>query len=484
MLFVVSMFTIFVIFWTTGNIYSGLLLTMIWLALLLIFGDKLFAKTNIYTTIAKYIFCSLWSLFFVYIYQITNNYIYPDSINDIWVISAITWPDRYVIKINNQSWIAKSTDKYHIGDKLQILAKITNKSEYPNNIYNLTQWDDGSFLLWGKFEYNRRLAMKWYGWDIKIIWSKYISRADGYISHIYDIRDKLSNLSRELFTQKTTLWLVLGLLIGDRSIFDKNINADFINSGLIHILAVSWGNISMLMIFLWLIFFWLPYYVRIWVISILVILYGVICGADSSVVRAVIMASIATIWLFAGKEINIYKILWITYITMLIINPYALAYDLWFSLSFCAILGLLLFDFREYLTSKRLYPIRERVMPSIWANLWVLPILVLASGKINIYSIFANFVVLPVIPIILLIGVVILVFSNYLIWFWDIFIYIINNLTDWIFLVNGWVSKNGLYIYFDLLRINYIIFWFFLIWWIYIYHHNKSKEKAKILTDI
>jgi predicted membrane metal-binding protein len=63
----------------------------------------------------------------------------------------------------------------------------------------------------------------------------------------------------------------------------------------VHILAVSGGNIAMLVSFLMLILFWLPYYARIGVISMMVIVYGMICGGDSSVVRAVIMASIGII---------------------------------------------------------------------------------------------------------------------------------------------------------------------------------------------
>lgn len=477
MFFVVFIFTIFTIFWTTGNILLWIVVATLGLIILIIY--ILFAK-KWFWNLRIYIFCVIGSFVATYIYQIMNSYDYPDAINDIWTVTAITGPDRYVISINSQDWIARTSKTYHIWDKVQLLAKITNKSEYPNNIYNLTKIDDWSFLLAWKFDYNRRLAMKGYAWDLQIIGSKYISRSEGFYWYIYDIRDNLSNISRKLFAQKNTIWLLLGLLIWDRSMIDKDTSADFINSGLVHILAVSGGNISMLVLFLSLLLFWLPYYLRIWVIWVLVILYGIICGGDSSVVRAVVMATIATIWIFAGRDIDIWRVLWITYIVMLLANPYALAYDLWFSLSFCAIIGLLLFDFREYMTSKRRYPAREWIMPSIGANLWVLPILILASSKINILSIFANFVILPILPVVLLVWIAVIVFWIYIYWLYGIFIYIINNLADWIFSVSWRTSRNGIYIHFDLLRVKYLLVLLCIIWRIYIYDYNKKKETNKI----
>ena len=48
--------------------------------------------------------------------------------------------------------------------------------------------------------------------------------------------------------------------------------------------------------------------------------------------------------LFWGREINIRRLLSISAILMLIINPYFLVYDVGFLLSYSALIGLIYFD--------------------------------------------------------------------------------------------------------------------------------------------
>jgi predicted membrane metal-binding protein len=48
--------------------------------------------------------------------------------------------------------------------------------------------------------------------------------------------------------------------------------------------------------------------------------------------------------LFRGREINIWRLLSISALVMLIINPYFLAYDTGFLLSYSALIGIVYFD--------------------------------------------------------------------------------------------------------------------------------------------
>ncbi len=58
---------------------------------------------------------------------------------------------------------------------------------------------------------------------------------------------------------------------------------------MVHIVAVSGSNILYVVLFLNIGLFFIPYYIRTGVIIIAIIFYALICGLDSSVVRAVIM---------------------------------------------------------------------------------------------------------------------------------------------------------------------------------------------------
>ena len=496
MLRIIILFSFLILCWTTGNIYIGASGFVIFMIIYISYNIIKRQKIS-YQQIMIYIWIFWLSIISTIWYQQRNQYIYPENgINNIWTVVAISWPDKYVIQIDDQKRVAKTTkQKYHIWDQIKILAKIQmtsqakQESDHPSDLYNLNinsllRVDNKSYLLGGEFDYARWMYMKWYAGQLTILGSEYIGRTKWFWWWMYDIRDTLSIYTRANFGNNKTIWLVLGLLIWDRSMIDIDTNKNFINSWLVHILAVSGGNIAVLVSFLTLILFWLPYYLRIWTISMMVIVYGMICGGDSSVVRAVIMASIAIIGLFSGRDANIWRTLTITYILMLIGNPYILAYDMWFGLSFGAIVGLLLFDIRKYLVSKWLYPVRERIMPSIGANLWVLPVIILASAKINPLWILANFVVLPLLPIILLWSVLVLglyglgISNIYMIN--KLIIYIMDGLSWWIFGVSDWVSSHGIYLHFEVLWVRYALVWFCIIWWIVIYEYLQKKKIEEI----
>ena len=79
------------------------------------------------------------------------------------------------------------------------------------------------------------------------------------------------------------------MFIGDKSVFSQANYQALIDSGLVHLVAVSGGNIVMLVTFLTAILFRIPFYPRSVAILLAIIGYGLLCGMDSSVFRAVIM---------------------------------------------------------------------------------------------------------------------------------------------------------------------------------------------------
>lgn len=52
------------------------------------------------------------------------------------------------------------------------------------------------------------------------------------------------------------------MMIGDRSGLEDQEYQDFITGGMVHIIAVSGGNLVMIIIFLGGVLFWLPFYLR------------------------------------------------------------------------------------------------------------------------------------------------------------------------------------------------------------------------------
>lgn len=145
------------------------------------------------------------------------------------------------------------------------------------------------------------------------------------------------------------------------------------------------------------------------VFFLFVIFYTLFCGLDSSVVRAMCMSLLTFLALWFWRKSDSLRVLALSCVFMLCINPYALLYDLWFSLSFMAVLGMLLV-LRYWHSYTRVHEISwlTRVfawyaLPGLWVNLGVLPLLILQNGSFNLMSIFWNYIIqLLVAPIMII----------------------------------------------------------------------------------
>ena len=134
------------------------------------------------------------------------------------------------------------------------------------------------------------------------------------------------------------------MLIGDKSQLETGAYQNFVNSGIVHIIAVSGGNLVMIVVFLSAVLFWVPFYIRNGLIILGVIAFALLCGGDSSVIRALIMAVLSLFALFRGREIKIWRLLKYAFVLMLCYNPFFLIYDLGFLLSFGAVIGIVLIN--------------------------------------------------------------------------------------------------------------------------------------------
>lgn len=81
----------------------------------------------------------------------------------------------------------------------------------------------------------------------------------------------------EVYGKNKISGLLLGMLIGDKSQIPESEYQRFIDSGLVHLIAVSGGNILMIVVFLQCILFFLPFYVRLGVILCTIVGYSLIC---------------------------------------------------------------------------------------------------------------------------------------------------------------------------------------------------------------
>lgn len=447
-----------------------------------------------------------------YDHQLAVNFFNPQVISQTlemtWQLSHYIWSGqildtnangKYILQ--NPDWdkyIINTSNKYQIWDKLRLAWYINRVSMIQN------KWFSG---MWNReFDYDRRLIMKWYMWNIYENNSVLLdTKQSDSLWLISNIKKSLQSKIVDAYGESKNAWLILGMLIWDKSQISKSDYQNFIDSGLVHIIAVSWGNIIMIVVFLSFVLWFLPFYLRNLVILIAIVLYSLVCGLDSSVLRAVIFGGLGILALFVGREMNFWRSVWLVFIVMLLINPYFLLYDLWFLLSFGAVIWLKIFNQNPINVSKSdlnnqsqsqnqaisksniiynvciaivqrtknilIYIYKNYIKPSVGANIGILPIIIFFMWKINLIWFVSNLFVLPIVPFVMIYGFV----SIYLykIFPWDGWIWISNLLSNYIYKVSEIWASYGIYLSVDDYIIKYLILILFVLWLIKYLVKNK-----------
>lgn len=221
------------------------------------------------------------------------------------------------------------------------------------------------------------------------------------ISWLYSFRNAfMKNIGEVIDTPKSDL--ANGLVLGARGGFDNKMKDEFINTGTIHIIALSGYNVTIVaegvMKVLGLMF---AQSLSIIFGIIVIILFILLSGASSTAVRAGIMAVIVLFARMTGRKYDAGRALVIAGLVMIAYDSRVIV-DISFQLSFIATFGVL------FITPKvigwiRFVPMRfgfrELIASTLAATIAVLPILLYSTGILSLVSIPANILILPLIPI-------------------------------------------------------------------------------------
>ena len=505
--------------------------------------SSIFFKNYTYTQKVDSISMSTW--------LISQNMDGPQGFYFVWtwIISDIYSYQRFIFEDNSsREYFLYSEKDYKIWDVVRLNWYVSLGYTWSKNIFNLSQQLD-DIRLWDKkyddndpkvlnlsglfnyeFDYPKWLMMKgFYGTiyeqnsvnltdfiPLMLVPQESVGKREEEglasvkenpptpfrkggntnLSFLQKIRKGLQKNIVEAYGENPQAWLILWMLVWDKSQIPPDEYDWFIDSWLVHIIAVSGWNIIMIVVFLWAILFFLPFYARNAVILCTIILYAMVCGMDSSVFRATIMWWLWMLALFRWREINIRRAMSIAFIVMLIVNPYFLAYDVWFLLSFSAIIGIVYFGkaisplyergFRGFKHNKNSTPSlpltkgdgkknlrvqkvlqkisKEYITPTIGATLWVLPIMLFFMGKTNLTWILANFLVVPIVAIVMIYGFVSTMIYKVLPR--DFILRPEKILTKYIYLVSDRAGDWWLYLQAEWAWIKYALLGLFLVWFV------------------
>lgn len=430
-------FLISFLFWvfTTNIFFQKSLYLLFFLYLFLTFLYFLFKKSHIFLLV-------LWIWFFLwYIYSYLHN------INI----------ERNLFKINNLyekqvliDWQVLSLyKKYENYDTYKIrIIKINWKNDFknsfllkvPKNIklnyyqYIRLKWKIDKVDNFSKnFNYQKFLISK----DIYFFVNKYSNlellhnwNISFFRQFIIIFRQSLIDKIKSMYPNKEALFLAW-ILIWDREDLPKDMKNDFNNSWLTHLIAVSWFNITIIIVFLWFLFWFLPLYLRFILITLFIIFFTFIVWDNRPVIRASIMWVIWYLIIVFWRKQHSFTLLLFTAFLMVLYEPYFINYDISFHLSFMAVLWLLYFQgFFNHIFSflPKFFAIRESFVLTMSAMSTTLPIMIFNFGKFSLFAPVANMIVWWIIPFAMFFWVLSIIWDLiyeklwYFIWFFTYFI--------------------------------------------------------------
>ena len=253
------------------------------------------------------------------------------------------------------------------------------------------------------------------------------------------------------------------------------IKEDFQKNWLAHIVAISWYNITIIIILISWIFFFLPK--KLWIILsiIFIILFTIFVWWTSAVVRASVMWILWLLAIYYWREKNVLLLIMAAIFWMSLWNPMMLWWDVWFHLSILAVIWIVyLVKIFEKFTKKikNNFWIKEIILMTISASLMTFPLISYHFGIVSLVSPIANLFVAPLTPLAMLFWFLSVIFS-YLNNFWifyflqEFFWFLTYSILDLALKLSHYFA-NIKYSFIEYqISIFWVIFYFIILWIIF-----------------
>ncbi len=228
--------------------------------------------------------------------------------------------------------------------------------------------------------------------------------------YLLSIRKEIDKKIKDLQNSQSAA-LLRGLLLADRSLIDIELKSEFVNAGVIHLLAVSGLHVGYIILIILIFTGRLNLYLRSVITIAGLIFFTLITGLPSSVVRASTMAIILIIAFLSGRSTNLINSLAFAALIILLFNPGSL-FEPGFQLSFSAVLSIGIFY--PYFRRVSLAVAKDNSLlknlllflsVSVAAQIATIPIIIYYFGKISVIGIFANIIAIPAVGVIVGIGI-------------------------------------------------------------------------------
>ena len=321
--------------------------------------------------------------------------------------------NKYKIKIQNQNLrfyiIVDKNIKLEYGDKI----KIVGEYKRPEKQRNYKGFDYSNYLK----------QLKVYG---TIRASKIEKTAEKQTNIVFQISNKICNKiinnTQEILDDETSS-ILLGLILGYKNNIDDEVQENFRNASMAHILAVSGMHIAYVVLGVNILLRKMLGKRKTYILSICVLIfYMFITNFAPSVTRAGIMGILMLFSKIIYRKNDIYTSMSISLFCILIYNPFLLL-NSGLQLSYGGVIGIIFFNkqliqiFKNIKIKNKIYKykirpiiqkhiekIEEIISISISVQLFILPIIISNLNTLNPYFLLSNLILSIIAGPIVIIG--------------------------------------------------------------------------------
>ncbi len=271
----------------------------------------------------------------------------------------------------------------------------------------------------GEFDYGRYLELNDIDGIVQVSDSTMIrilsaTSSNSFRALISRFRNSLSDALDAVQGESAASFL-RGILLADRSNIASEVKQAFVDTGTIHVLAVSGLHVGVVATVFYGFFGLLRLKRKPLIVATTLglVSYMVLIGSPPSVVRSTIMAIVLLVGPFLERRTDVYQSLGVAAMMLLVADTNNL-FNVGFQLSFAAVLSIVYFypffvnilnripeRFEEI---KMLNPVLKLFAVSLAAQLGTLPFTAYYFDRISIVSLFANLVVVPIVGVNVMLG--------------------------------------------------------------------------------
>lgn len=320
----------------------------------------------------------------------------------------------------NNSFTGKITETSFTGKETQVLTVKNSQGKVIVYTYNYPKYRCGETVLVKGEEsvFNDKNYQNYLNKERVISVFQYPSlektreKEKSFHCFLLSQKEKLKkNIERSLPTPHR--FLLEAMILGERRSFTDDFNEKLSISGTRHITAISGMHIVIIsgVLFFILLMMGVKKRTSVFLTVAIITIFIIFVGAPASAIRAGVMGGVVLLSTITGRKTTSIRLVAFTGAVMIAFNPLLLHYDLGFQLSFLAVTGIILLygPIKKKITStfsffRKNSKMADVLAVTVGAQIFVFPVILYNFGHISLFSVFANVLIVPLLPFVMILG--------------------------------------------------------------------------------